>query len=952
MTPQTVAPVLAAGLLDAAEVGNKFSRLESMRAAGFPVPPLYCLPAAAFDLATGTVRAGLPPLPAAADTEGVRAWGEGAAGQVARLEVPGALAGAALAAFDEVIGPDGLAAVRACVVPVEGGPGEDDASDPFAGMSDSFLYVPRGDLLARIVDCWASAYKPEAVLYRMRRGVDPAATRVAVGVQRMALGTRSFVAFTRDPRDGASRLVIAAAHGIGEGVVQEKADVDHFFVDPATGETRAEPVRKLRMVGPPAPGGPGEPALLDVPPELAVAPVLDDGHIARIAEVAARIERHFGGPQDIEGTFTPDGTLHVVQARPIVTAAAPPAPATALDASSASSARRDSPAHSASSAQRAPAGAHPGPGGAAAGQVEWSNHNITESYPGVSGALTYSLARDFYRWIFTDLYRRMGVPDRTLRRNAHHLARMIGTLDGRIFYRMDAWYALHGQMPVFEFIRGWWEHGMGLAETPRAAPLRPGWRLRALRAAPGLLRRMFTHQAEVRAFLRWWDGIAAAERVDALGPEELVVYYRGLWARVADRWGVTLTNSILGIVVVQTLDGLLRRWAGQDGHSLMLGLLSGGPDNRSLAAVRSAIALAELAGADRRLREDVLAARDPEAARELWERLVSGAYGPRPATAATAYLRRYGDRATGDLKLEEPTPRQRPWTVLDLLRPLVRQGRTVAASRAEELRVRRDAERELRLRCPSLPRRAVIRALSGALRGFVTAREDMRFCRSQLYGLSRRVLFRLGAELAAAGHLDDAADVIDLTVPEVLGAFEGTLPGTALRPLAAHRRAEREHHATLPPPPPRLVTDAGVPLAVPRPLADPASAWPPGTPDGAVPGDPGSPDTRLLRGLASSEGVVRGRAKVVEHPSVPPESCQDRILVARETDPGWLFLMTAAKGLVVERGTLLSHTAITGRLLGVPTVVAVPGATTLIPDGAWVELDGAAGTVRVLEETP
>ncbi|MFD0891618.1 PEP-utilizing enzyme, partial [Streptosporangium algeriense] len=109
---------------------------------------------------------------------------------------------------------------------------------------------------------------------------------------------------------------------------------------------------------------------------------------------------------------------------------------------------------------------------------------------------------------------------------------------------------------------------------------------------------------------------------------------------------------------------------------------------------------------------------------------------------------------------------------------------------------------------------------------------------------------------------------------------------------------------------------------------------------------------RLLRGLASSAGLVRARAKVVLHPSVPPEACQDRILIARETDPGWLFLMSAARGLVVERGTLLSHTAITGRLLGVPTVVAVAGATTRIPDGALIELDGAAGTVRLLEETP
>ena len=87
---------------------------------------------------------------------------------------------------------------------------------------------------------------------------------------------------------------------------------------------------------------------------------------------------------------------------------------------------------------------------------------------------------------------------------------------------------------------------------------------------------------------------------------------------------------------------------------------------------------------------------------------------------------------------------------------------------------------------------------------------------------------------------------------------------------------------------------------------------------------------------------------VVLDPSVTADETRDRILVARETDPGWLFLMMSAKALVVERGTLLSHTAVTGRLLGIPTVVSVPDATTIIPNGALIEVDGAAGTVRIL----
>jgi pyruvate,water dikinase len=73
-----------------------------------------------------------------------------------------------------------------------------------------------------------------------------------------------------------------------------------------------------------------------------------------------------------------------------------------------------------------------------------------------------------------------------------------------------------------------------------------------------------------------------------------------------------------------------------------------------------------------------------------------------------------------------------------------------------------------------------------------------------------------------------------------------------------------------------------------------------------------------------------------------------RILVTRTTDPGWIFLMAAASGLVAERGSPLSHTAIIGRELGIPTVVGVEGATRRIPDGALIVVDGGTGVVRVL----
>jgi pyruvate,water dikinase len=100
--------------------------------------------------------------------------------------------------------------------------------------------------------------------------------------------------------------------------------------------------------------------------------------------------------------------------------------------------------------------------------------------------------------------------------------------------------------------------------------------------------------------------------------------------------------------------------------------------------------------------------------------------------------------------------------------------------------------------------------------------------------------------------------------------------------------------------------------------------------------------------VACSAGRVQARARVVRTPEQNLD-IRGEILIAPMTDPGWVFLMVPAAGLVVERGSILSHTAIIGRELGIPTVVGVADATTLIADGQLVEIDGGTGVVRVLD---
>jgi pyruvate,water dikinase len=69
------------------------------------------------------------------------------------------------------------------------------------------------------------------------------------------------------------------------------------------------------------------------------------------------------------------------------------------------------------------------------------------------------------------------------------------------------------------------------------------------------------------------------------------------------------------------------------------------------------------------------------------------------------------------------------------------------------------------------------------------------------------------------------------------------------------------------------------------------------------------------------------------------------ILVARETDPGWVTIFPLAAGILIERGSPLSHSAIVARELGIPTIVGVRGLTSVLSTGAVVEMDGGTGQI-------
>jgi rifampicin phosphotransferase len=817
-----------AELADAGQVGHKFARQQRLRDAGFSVPPFVCVVMETPWTAIEDVVASFPGV--GAGVERLTAWAETARSAAERVPLTPEMQTAIVEKYAGLGTQD--VAVRACVVGRDGHPGEDDAADPFAGLTDSYLYVGASALIDGISACAASVFSVKSVLYRAQRGIDPCVLSVCVDIQQMMDGRRSFVAFTHDPATGARVTVVAAVYGIGEGAVAERADIDHFFVRPGGIERRIS--HKERMLGRAPTGGVAE---YPVPDELADKPVLSDTQIGQIAELAEATERHFSGPQ--EGVVTADSAIHLVQARP---------------------------------AARVPT---VGP------SVEWTNHNLTESFPGVTTAMTYSHARTFYRMSFRDFYRTVGIPERQLQSREHQLRRMIGYLDGRVYYRLDAWRALHSQIPGWDILRPLWEQSLGLqAHNPV-----PGMAL-SRRTIAGLLARSprliwaaVRFPRQLRSFLAWWDDQhAAGIELSQLPAEDIVVVYRRVWSEAERRWGVTVLASYLALAVYAAATLLVQRWV-EIAEVNPAALLPGGPPNRTLESVHSTVALAEQINAIPGLSQRVLTSD----ARQTWAQIARGVYGSELAAEAITHLRRFGDRAMNDLKIEEPTPRQRPEMLIEALRPFIATGTTIRQTLLQESTAATGALDESRRICPSRWRRAILHVALRAGRFLAKAREDTRLCRTQLYGFSREVMGRLGSDLAAAGWLDSPDDYVHLEAEELLGAFDGTSTHVDLRHLAQARKDAYLQSCSRAGLAARFTTAAlRIDVADLRRSAEDA------------PAAGGSSTT--LAGLPSSAGIARGHAKLVLRPDVSPRDCAGRILVARETDPGWLPLMLRRRG--------------------------------------------------------
>ena len=481
---------------------------------------------------------------------------------------------------------------------------EDGAGHSFAGQFESHLEVTASEVAGKIAAVRASAQSAAILTYCRERGLS-APSAPTVLVQRMIAPRCAGVAFSADPVSGNRGIaVVSAVSGTGEKLVSGEVDGETWKI-----------TRSAEILSQP------ENPLLSVTDAVAVST------LARQCETAC------GRPQDIEWAIDASGKLWLLQSRPITTLGLTPDPADTLRV--------------------------------------WDNSNIAESYGGVTTPLTFSFARRIYESAYREFCKLMSVPPDRIERSEDVFPQMLGLIRGRVYYNLVSWYRVLALLPGFQLNRGFMEQMMGVREPLPDEIVRKiiaentGSRLAdtlaLVRTCAGLVRQLTGLPKQIARFQIRLDTALAAPPlpIPQMSGEELVAHYRDLESQLLKKWDAPLVNDFFAMIFYGVLRSLCVKWLGDASGTLQNELLLDGGDIISAEPPRRILKMAALAATHPGLAEKLA---DPEI--PAHRKIAALKQAPDLAAAFENYLTDFGDRCLEELKLESPTVRDDPASLL------------------------------------------------------------------------------------------------------------------------------------------------------------------------------------------------------------------------------------------------------------------------------------------------
>ncbi len=610
--------------------------------------------------------------------------------------------------------------------------------------------------------------------------------------------------------------------------------------------------------------------------------ILNDALISQIVDLTIRVENHFGKPQDIEWAIE-KGKLYLVQARPITNLKA----------------------HHLTGVEK----------------TIWDNSNIVESYSGVTSPLTFSFARYVYEHVYRSFCKVMNVSQEKINRESQRFATLLGYINGHVYYNLINWYYILALFPGFKINRHFMEEMMGVSEplpddaVAKIITREPSF-MERVKDGFSLFRTLFGlifHQINLsktinRFYKRLNESLSSPKSLQTLSLDLLAQEYRTLENNLLSHWDAPLINDFLCMIAFGISRKLLKKFKGDEGLRFHNDFMIGQGDIISAEPVM-------------RIREMAQMARGND---EVVKRLIEGDQStiskiPELESLYHEYLNKFGDRCLQELKLESPTLHDDPKTLLQAIGHMAMKS---------EKQLERS---ETKLSMNPIKNWLVLRSVHWAKR-LVRNRENLRFERTRVFGRVRKIFIEIGQRLFELNYLQDPRDIFFLEVSEIMGIIEGTATTNHIESMIRQRKDENLYFQSLKPPPNRIETRG-------------SSIYAFSNQNFISKKQKHNSNSNTLQGIGCCQGVVTARVRVIDDPRKAKLEAGE-IMVAQFTDPGWIMLFANAAGILVERGSLLSHSAIVAREMGIPAIVAIDGVTKHLKTGEVVQMDGATGLVQ------
>ena len=780
---------------------------------------------------------------------------------------------------------------------------EDSSNFSFAGQFETYLYVKKENMLEKIKEVWISSFSNHVMKYRKEGKINNEINVPAVIIQEMVNSEKAGVGFSVNPvNNNYDEVVISGTYGLGTSIVDGDENGDLFIYNKKTKEIKKEiRTKKIRQV-------------LDFEnkkiktEEINIEEeILNDSEVCELGENIINIEKYYGKPQDMEWAFEKE-KLYILQSRPITT----------LE-------KTDKKTYN---------------------TIIWDNSNIVESYPEITLPLTFS----FIRKAYSDVYKRFseitGVPAKVVESYQDIYDNMLGLLKGRVYYNLINWYKLLMLFPNSKGNSKFMEQMMGVKKELSEENLNENLleaegkmtdfekfrnKLEKYKAGFTLFMNMFLIEKKAEKFYKIIDENLNGKNSDLSNKniKELKKYYKFLENKFLKNWEIPIINDFLVMVWFGLSKKMAEKYIKDDFEKAHNTLIA--QEGNSMISVEPSKYIKKMSlmiKNDKSLKDEIgnIINKNEKSLVEIFKLTQNAEFN----STLNEYMEKFGDRTVHELKLEAPTLREEPLFLIKMIYSLSITENVQEHAKRNILEEQKKIYDSLKI---NPIKKYLLKKTLFYAKKFIRLRENLRYERTKVFGTVRKIMKKMGVHLKNNNFINNEKDVFYLTVDEIFGLVDGSIIDIDLKKLIELRKEEYKKYETEAILPDRFLT---------RGFLGENFYYEDLTGNSQL-------DENTLQGTGCSKGIVKGKVKIVLNPMDTQVEDGD-IVITKSTDPSWVMVFPLLKGLIVEKGSLLSHSAIISREMNIPAIVGVQGATSILKTGDMVQFDGSTGIIKKLND--